>query len=143
MKGPVGDPPPRSRKKVQHSTATMQLARTMYAGGWTPTQIRRYLVNLMEGGAPSLSTVRTWVVPGLAEERLQWKREYQRRYRAEGRPSRTPLLDRMRQLQEAGATQASIAAAIGLYEGVPLTEGQVRYYLRHGREPRIPKRRAG
>jgi ABC-type transporter Mla MlaB component len=137
-------PPPRERRKVQHSMATMKLAQTMYGDGesWTPTQIRRYLIEQMGEDAPSLTTVRRWVVPGVAEEYRRWKRNYARRVAAGEVTRRTaPILHRMRQLREAGVTFVDISIVIRLDEGVALTQEQVRYYLRVGKEPRHPKRK--
>lgn len=142
--GAPGPPPPRPRSKVEHSLSTMLLAQTMYGDGesWTPTQIRRYLIEQMGDAAPSLTTIRVWVIPGLADERRRWKRNYERRAAA-GQVKRctTPILNRMRQLAEAGVAFVDIAIVVRLDEGVALTPEQVRYYLRHGREPRHPKRK--
>ena len=141
-----GSPPQADPRTRRHSTATMLLARTMYAGGdaWSPTQIRRYLIEQMgETRAPSVGTIRTWVVPGEREAQARVNARSHARRLAREMPSDTPLLDRMRQLREAGATQASIAAVIKVDEGVVLSAEQVRYYLHYGREPRIPQRKRG
>lgn len=140
---PPGSPPPRAR--IEHSSATMALARIMYGDGdeWTPTQIARYITDTVR--PVHVNTVRRWVFPGWAAQQREQNRQTQQRRRARERGEAPPpatLLDRMSQLKDAGVTLASIAAVIELDEGVSMTAGQVRYYLRTGREPRMPKRRA-
>lgn len=53
----------------------------------------------------------------------------------------TPLLDRMRALSDAGARHRAITIALRIYDGVALSDEMVRYYLKTGREPRLPKLR--
>jgi hypothetical protein len=130
---------------AEHSSATLSLARIMYGDGesWTPTQIARYLAE--QGIRVHPQTVRRWVVPGVAEARRESQRleARERRARARARGSRAEfrVLDRMRQLRDAGMACAAIAIVIRLDEGVALTREQVRYYLRVGKEPRHPKRK--
>lgn len=139
--------PARDPRLRRHSSATVALARRMYADGdgWTPTEIVRYLT---ERGTPvALSTVRTWVVPGMAEvQRAANMASYRRRRKTQPpdvEGSATPILDRMQELHAVGVSYSGIARVVGLDHGVPLTPDLVRYYMRMGREPVQPKRRAG
>ncbi len=139
----VQAPPKRDPRVRRHTMETVRLARTMYADGegWTPTEIARYLTD--HGTSVSVMTVRTWVVPGEAEQQREAnRRSYHRRKATMRARSRTPVLDRMRELQKAGLTMPAIAKLLALDYGLALSDGQVRYYLRIGREPELPKKKA-
>lgn len=119
----------------RHSTRTVALARDLHSRGMNPERIVRVLREEYSVDV-ARSTVSYWVRPWTYEQQLRSQREIRRR-------NRTPILDRMRVLRAAGVTYASIGRVIGVDFGVPLDESQVRYYLRHGREPRRPKKLAG
>lgn len=120
--------------------STVMLARRLYAGSWSPTQIRRHLAD--QGIDVAVTTIRGWVIPGEADAQRAWNMASYRR-RTQGRPSAaTPLLDRMLALRAAGCSFSSIAAAMRVDHRLTLTPDQVRYYLRCRREPRRPARRA-
>ena len=141
----VPDPPARDPRQRRHAASTVKLARTMYSDGeaWTPSQIRRYLRDV-RGIDVSLTTVKTWVVPGAAEnqQRANLASYHRRRNGTTGPPGRKAgaLLPRMRALREIGVAYSGIAKVIQLDHGVRLTEDQVRYYLKAGREPRVARR---
>lgn len=80
---PTITPPERHPRARRHSTATMRTAMAMYAGGdgWTPTEIARYFAG--HGTLVSVERIREWVVPGLAEHRLNRRNERARERRAE------------------------------------------------------------
>jgi hypothetical protein len=125
---------------ARHTTGTMLLARTMYGTGdaWTPTEIVRYLAE--QGVVVDRVTVLRWVDPGFAERRRREQRDAAKRRRA--RVAAVPVLDRMRELRSAGLSFSGIAIVVLLDWGIDLSADQVRYYMRTGREPRIPKRKA-
>src|ERR671917_2241098 len=116
---PIPAAPPRPPgHRARYSTAVVKLARTMYGDGdsWTPTQIKRYLNE--QGHPVCLKTVRTWVVPGVAEDYQRHNNlYYQRRKRRAGAPALTPL-QRMRQLRDAGLTFSGIAVILRVDWGV-------------------------
>jgi hypothetical protein len=128
------------KASARHTTGTMLLARTMYGDGdaWSPTEIVRYLAE--QGVIVDRVTVLRWVDPGFAERRRREQRDAAKRRRARVAP--TLVLDRMRELRSAGLSFSGIAVVVRLDWGVDLSGDQVRYYLRTGREPRIPKRKA-
>jgi hypothetical protein len=132
-----------STKAVRHTSGTVALAKTMYGDGdaWTPTQIARYLAE--QGTPASVVTIRRWVDPDYAERRRIAQRAEARARRGAPVVSDTPMLDRMRQLRAGGVFFSQIALVLRIDHGLKLTEGQVRYYLRKGREPVLPKRTAG
>lgn len=119
----------------RHSTRTVAIARDLHASGMNPDRIVRALRDDY-GVEVSRSTVSYWVRPWTYEQQLRSQREARQR-------NRTPILDRMRALRAAGVTYASIGRVVGVDFGVRLDEAQVRYYMRVGREPRLPKKRAG
>jgi hypothetical protein len=124
----------------RHTSSMMVLARSMYGDGdaWTPTQIAGYLT--AQGTPMDRITVRRWVDPVFAEQRRREQRDAARRRRTRVRTG--PLLTRMRDLRCAGMPFSSIAIVLRVDWGVDLTPDAVRYYIRKGREPRLPKRRA-
>lgn len=73
--------PPQDRRHVQHAPKTIALAVAMYDGGWTPTQIRRYI-----GGqglpVPAESTIRRWCIPAEAAASAQATKLANQRRRA-------------------------------------------------------------
>lgn len=129
-----------STVRRQHTSSMMVLARSMYGDGdaWTPTQIAGYLTG--QGTPVDRITVRRWVDPVFAEQRRREQRAAARRRRTRVRSG--PLLTRMRDLRSAGMPFASIAIVLRVDWGVDLTPDGVRYYMRKGREPKLPKRRA-
>jgi hypothetical protein len=136
---------PGAARPRQHTSATVARARAMYAGGegWSPTEIARYMAE--HGTLVSVEAIREWVIPGLAEHRRQRQNARTRQRRAGVAPpvprAQTPLLNRMRQLRDAGMFFSQIAVLLEVDHGVKLTEGQVRYYLGNGREPLTPRKR--
>lgn len=123
----------------RHTTAVMRLARTMYADGdaFTITEIAGYLA--ANGDPVSRATVKRWVDDEWAQERREQQRQSIKARRARGR---TPVLDRMRELRAGGLSFTSIAVVLRVDMGLELSTDAVRYYMRKGREPRLPKQRA-
>lgn len=130
-------------KAVRHTSGTVALAKTMYGNGdaWTPTEIARYLAE--QGTPASVVTIRRWVDPNFAERRRIAQRAAARARRGAPVVSQTPMLDRMRELRAGGVFFSQIAVVLRIDHGLKMSEGQVRYYLRKGREPMLPSRRAG
>jgi hypothetical protein len=118
----------------------MRRAREMYGDGdaWSLTQIARYLT--AQGTPVDRITVKRWVLPGFAEQRRREQRDAASRRRARVRS--VPVLARMRDLRTAGLSYAGIAIVLRLDWGLEMSADHVRYYMRKGREPRLPKRRA-
>lgn len=138
-------PPPLDHRKRKHSMATVRLARKLYGDGdaWTPSQIRDYLAE--QGIRVHRNTVALWVVPGLDEHHRRQNNDSYRRRRA-GQPrlkrSETPLLDRMLEMRAAGLSFTAVANMMRLDYGLDMTTDTARYYVRAGREPRLPAQRA-
>lgn len=136
--------PPRDPRLRRHSAQTVALARQMYGDGdaWTVDGIVRYFAG--QGIAVSRSTVRRWVRPEYREQELRRRSELNRATKGEPAPKAKPrtIIARMRQLRAAGVTHRSIAAVLEVDHGLHLNASQVRYYLKTGREPHLPKRRA-
>lgn len=133
-------PPGQDNRQRRHSMKTVVLARDLYAEGWTPTQIVRHLG---EQGIPvALFTVRTWVVPGVADEHRARNSASRLRRQANRRdPER--LLRRMQQLSnDVGLGPGPIAKLVGYEFRMTMSADQVGYYLRSGRVPRVPVRHA-
>lgn len=77
----VPAPPTQNHRHTRHTPKTIALAQQLYAGGWTPTQIRRYIAK-RGGPMPSESTVRRWVIPAEAAAAAQAAKLANRRRRA-------------------------------------------------------------
>jgi hypothetical protein len=119
--------------------SVVNLARTMYAGGWTIAQIRDYLRGQ---GHASLSenTVRWWVRP---EEAEHYRKANLARYHAKRAPRKAapkpvepPNLDgpvarlrRLRQLHDAGLPFTAVAIVYRMDTGVDLSAERIRYLL--------------
>ena len=73
--------PPQYHGHTKHSPKTVLLAKTMYDGGWTPTQIRRYIGGLGLT-VPAESTIRRWCIPAEAAAAAQAAKLCNRRRRA-------------------------------------------------------------
>lgn len=117
-------------RRREHTTATIVLARTMYAGGegWTFTEICRYLAE--RDIIVTRTTVRRWVDPEYAEHRREMNRQWRRR------KSERSALDVMRGLHADGMSCPAIAIVMRRYHGLSLNRWQVEYALKQGIEPR-------
>lgn len=139
--------PPQDKRHRRHSPKTVRLVQQMYAAGWTPTQLQRYLAD--RGIEAAESTIRRWSIPVEAQGHLELNRRLMRDRRRRERAHQpqqpataTPLLDRMSQLRSVDVSYRAIAAIMGLDFGVPMSAEQARYYLKTRREPVQPKKRA-
>ncbi len=130
-------PPPRSPTARRHSTATMALARTMYADGegWTPNEIAAYL--LRRGTPVAPNTVRRWVYPDHAQ-RCDAKRNATR-YPA-AHPEVESDHDRMLRvgltLRARGMPYRGVAIALAVCEGIEVDPDALRLTLRAHGAPR-------
>lgn len=144
----VPEAPPQNPRMTRHSTRLMAIAREMYGDGnsWTPTQIRRWMEENIDGPTPHLNTIRIWVVPGCAEEHRRQNMEAQRRKRsaaskdgagaASRRLSARELERQMLLLRREGLSFSAIATVVAVYHAEPLTEHQVRFRLQKQGVPR-------
>lgn len=133
--------PGRDPRTRRHSTATVLLARRMYADGegWTPTEIVRYLE--AQGTPVALMTIRRWVVPGTEEEERQRNNFSYRRRQARAARNVEPTFELpesgvryqrefMERLLAEGVPCASIARCCQVVFGGRFTAAEVRDILR-------------
>ncbi len=121
-------PPPRSPTARRHSTATMTLARTMYADGegWTPNEIAAYL--LQHGTPVAANTVRRWVHPDYA--RRSDAKRYAKRCPAP-RPDRDaePMERALALRNTYGLPYPALAVILREYHGVHISAEALRHKL--------------
>jgi hypothetical protein len=142
---PVAEPPTAKRYPMRVITFARRLHEQ---NGWSAHRIRKVLGE--RGYHPAHSTVIGWISEDSRAARLERSRLYRRR---NGRgihrgPKRIELweqrLARMREMRRAGLSFRAIAAMAKLdFDGLDLTEDQVRYMLNGETRPRRIKRLLG
>lgn len=131
----------------RYDVATMQEARRLFDGGWSPHQIRQIL--LRRGLDVSRRTITRWVDPRAAERQREADRRAKAARRARSgswfRADATVefRMARLRELAEVGVPHTSAAKVLTLAFGVEVTEWMVRKALHDGTVPRPWRPRLG
>jgi hypothetical protein len=123
---------------VKHTVKTRTLVRDLYAGGWTPTEIRRMLERDNVQPLPTPMTIYRWTHPEKAAQHSNQSTEIKRRkHQAAGFSlaypfARSPLWlhHRMQVLAGAGVSANAIATVMNIdFPQLTLTEHKVRRML--------------
>lgn len=118
-----------TRRGVRHSTETIDTARRMRDGGWTPHEIQQYLTN--HGTPVTFATVKAWVDPAYHSMRNRIHAEDNRRYRDVGGDH---VKRRMLELSNEGLSARAISVVVEIYHGRRISQHMVSKFLTAERE---------